>query len=133
VSFLDAFIEAHRRGQVHFNRGDYKSAFAGLPDDVQWHNAADLLESGVISGRDALVAYFESGQDAGDWEVHAQEFDDLGNGRVLIRQRGKSTGRTSRITGQREFFQVWTVGDDGLVHEVREFSTREEALAAAAS
>ena len=128
MSFIDAFAEAHRRGQVHFNRADYERAFAGLSADIEWHMEDRLLEAGLVKGRDAVIAHFKATSDAGAWEVDAQEFEDLGGGRVLVRQLGTATGRKTGISAQREFFQVWSVGADGLVHEVREFATRDEAL-----
>jgi SnoaL-like domain len=126
---VQAFADAHRRGQDAFNDGDFERAFAGLAPDVQWHMADSLIETGLYSGRDAVISYFRAVRDAGDWHVRASRFEAAGPGRFLVHQVGTATGRTSGIRGQREFFQVWTLGSDGLVHEVREFETREQALA----
>lgn len=130
-SFLEAFAQVHRAGQRSFNEGDYETAFAGLAPDIEWDVLPNALETGQMRGREAVIRYFREVREALDWSVEAQEFIEAGGGQVIVRQRGTGTGRTTRITGDSfEFFQLWKLGDDGLVAQVCEFERREDALAA---
>jgi ketosteroid isomerase-like protein len=131
-SFLDAFAKAHRAGQKSFNEGDFETAFAGLASDVEWDMLPTLLETGLVRGRESVIRYFRGVTEALEWSVEAQEFINIGGGRVIVHQRGTATGRTTRITDDAlEFFQLWELGDDGLVVQIREFERREDALEAA--
>jgi ketosteroid isomerase-like protein len=129
--FTEAFARAHRAAETSFNAGDFEAAFAGLAPDVAWSMHPSLLESGTVRGRDAVIRYFRGVREGVDWRVEAQEFIDAGDGRVVVHQRGTATGRTTGISDDRDFFQLWEVGRDGLATRVREFETREEALQAA--
>lgn len=130
-SFLDAFAQSHREAQKPFNEGDFEKAFATLAPDVEWHLLPGLPETGVLRGRDAVIRFFAETRDALKWEVHAREFRLAGPGRVLVHQRGRAVGRTTKIAGTREFFQVWEIDATGLAVRVLEFNDREAALEAA--
>jgi ketosteroid isomerase-like protein len=130
-SLVDAFARTHRAGQEAFNRGDFEAAFVGLAADVEWSLLPSLLETGTLRGRDAVIRYFRGLQDGIGWRVDAQEFTDLGAGRILVRQRGEAVGRSTGISGDLEFFQIWEIGQGGLPVRIREYETHEEALQAA--
>ena len=130
-SFLDAFARSHREAQKPFNEGDFEKAFATLAPDVEWHLLPGLPETGVLRGRDAVIRYFGETRDALDWQVHAQDFRLAGPGRVFVQQRGSAVGRTSKIAGAGDFFQIWEIDTRGLVVRVLEFNDREAALEAA--
>jgi ketosteroid isomerase-like protein len=130
-AFLDAFSHAHREGQRAFNEGEFERAFAGLATDVEWHMHPSLLESGVVRGREAVIRYFRGVREGIDWRVDAQEFIEVGHLQVVVHQRGRAAGRTTGISGDRDFFQLWELGSDGQVVRVREFETFEEASEAA--
>jgi len=133
-SFVRSFREARRESLRAFNEGDFESAFADLAPDVEWHLLPWLLETGVLKGRDAVVRYFAGVREGIDWHVESREFIDAGNRRVVVHQHGRGAGRTTQIATREatvDFFQIWEVGEDGLVVSVREFDDRAEALKAA--
>jgi hypothetical protein len=130
-AFVESFAKAHRAGQRAFNEGDFETAFAGLAPDVEWHALPRVPETGMVKGREAVVRYFHGIREGIDWQVEAQEFIEAGYGSVLVRQRGTAIGRTTGITDNLEWFQLWDVGSDGLTARVREFERREDALKAA--
>ena len=130
-SFLDAFARAHREAQKPFNEGDFEKAFATLASDVEWHLMPGLPETGVLRGRDAVIRFFAEARDLLNWEVHARDFCLAGPGRVFVHQHGSSVGRTSKIGGARDFFQIWEIDTTGLAIRVFEFNDREAALKAA--
>src|SRR3954469_7478564 len=105
-SFVEAFAKGHRPGQAAFNQGEFEEEFAGIAPDVEWHILPLLPDAGVLKGPDAVVRYFKGVREGIDWRVSAQEFIDGGNGRVVVRQRGNATGRTTGVAGTAEFFQV---------------------------
>ena len=130
-SFIEDFAKTHRDVLKAFNQGDFETAFAGLAPDVQWHVLPSVLETGVLDGRDAVIRYFSGVIEAGSWHVESLEFIDAGGGSVVVHQRGTGTGRTTGIVVTLDFFQIWDVGNDGLVVRVREYERREDALKAA--
>lgn len=123
-------LAAVQSAQEALYRGDYEAAFAGVADDVVWELGDWVFDGGTLHGRDALEAFFVRMKDAGDWYVMAEEAEELGDSRVLVRSHGRLTGRTTGISDEMDVFQVIELGPGGVQH-VREFRTREEALAAA--
>lgn len=130
-AFVDAFAAAMRAAQRAFNEGDFEAAFAGLAPDVVWESGSWVLDGGVLAGREEVIRMFVRGQDAGDWQVEAVEFIDAGEGCVIVHQRGRAVGRTTKLSGTMDFFQLWETGPDGRVTRVREFESREDAVRAA--
>ena len=126
-----AVIAAFRAGADAMNRGDYEAAFAGLAPDVEWEVGAWIIDGGgtVLHGREQVITYFSAVRDAGQWRVEPRDVEELAPGQVLLRHLGRYVGRTTGITGQMEFFQVADLGEAG-VRRIREFETRDEALAA---
>lgn len=127
---LQAFAEGLRAGLRAFNAGDFQTAFAGLSPTVQWHSGAWVLEAGVLDGRDAVIAFYRGVKDAGDWQVEVQDLLDAGDGRIIVHQRGRHVGRTTKIEGTMDFFQVLEIGADGLIVRVHEYESRDAAFAA---
>ena len=128
---VEAFAEGLRTGQRAFNEGDFESAFAGLAPNVEWHAGGWVLDASVLHGRDAVIAFHKGTQEAGDWQVEVQDVLDAGNGSIVVHQRGHHVGRTTRIEGTMDYFQVYETGADGLVVRVREYPTLDEAREAA--
>jgi hypothetical protein len=126
-----AVLAAFRSGQEELNRGNYDAAFAGVADDVVWELGDWVFDGGTLHGRAAAIAWFERMQDAGHWRVMAQDAEDLGGGQVLVHSHGRLEGRTTGIADEMDFFQIVELGPNG-VQRVREFKTRDEAIAAIA-
>jgi ketosteroid isomerase-like protein len=131
---VERFARVRGESLDAFNRGDFEKAFADLAPDVEWHLLPWLLETGTLRGRDAVISYFSGILDGVNWHVESLEFIDAGGGRIVIHQRGRAAGKSTRIATEQgiiDFFQVWELRDDGRVASVREFDAREEALEAA--
>lgn len=128
--FARAFERALREAQAAMNAGDFETAFAGLAPDVEWHFGEWLFDMQVIHGREGVIDFYRRLRDVGDWEVETHEVEEIDPSTFLVRQTGKATGRATRIVTERESFFVYELGDTG-VKRLREFATRDEALAAA--
>ena len=131
MSLAEAFARVHPSAEVAFNAGEFDTAFASLAPDCEWHVLPSTFETGVLKGRDAVVQFFRDVLEGARWTVHAVDFIDAGTGQVLIHQRGRFEGRTTGIGDSVDFFQLWEIGEEGLVTRVREFDERDDALRAA--
>jgi ketosteroid isomerase-like protein len=122
-------VEMVRRVVDSINRG--RLAMEDVADDFEmdWSNSIGPL-SGVYRGREQLNAVFESFRDAWErvqWEI--QEVIDLEGERVLIVNRLRMRGRTSRVEVEATGVQVWTICD-GKLAGVKLYQSKAEALEA---
>ena len=132
--FLRAFREGFEQGNRAWNAGDVKTAYAVLPDQVEYRLAATWPEARVLRSRDEVIEFFEDFQETfPDARTASHEYMEGPNGTVLVGFRVAGTGRTSGAVGEMEIWQVWEIRDqDNLtVTRVTEFTTRREALEAA--
>jgi ketosteroid isomerase-like protein len=131
---LRAFREGFEHGNRAWNAGDVKTAYAALPDQVEYRLAATWPEARVLRSRDEVIEFFEDFQETfPDARTASHEYMEGPNGTVLVGFRVAGTGRTSGAVGEMEIWQVWEIRDqDNLsVTRVTEFATRREALEAA--
>jgi ketosteroid isomerase-like protein len=131
---LRAFLEGFEHGNRAWNAGDVKTAYAALPDQVEYRLAATWPEARVLRSRDEVIEFFEDFQQTfPDARTASHEYMEGPNGTVLVGFRVSGTGRTSGAVGEMEIWQVWEIRDqDNLtVTRVTEFTTRREALEAA--
>jgi ketosteroid isomerase-like protein len=97
-------------------------AIEGAPDDV-----------GPIIGRDAMRAYVNDWYDMfADLEVVPEEIIDAGPERVGVVRRLAGTARASGVATEMRLATLYTIRG-GKVVRGREYATRDQALAAAAS
>ena len=132
--FLRAFREGFEQGNRAWNAGDVKTAYAVLPDQVEYRLAATWPEARVLRSRDEVIEFFEDFQDTfPDARTASHEYMEGPNGTVLVGFRVAGTGRTLGAVGEMEIWQVWEVRDEGnlTVTRVTEFTSRREALEAA--
>ena len=132
--FLRAFREGFEQGNRAWNAGDVKTAYAVLPDQVEYRLAATWPEARVLRSRDEVIEFFEDFQETfPDARTASHEYMEGPNGTVLVGFRVAGTGRTSGAVGEMEIWQIWEIRDqDSLtVARVTEFTTRHEALEAA--
>jgi len=132
--FLRAFREGFEQGNRAWNAGDVKTAYAVLPDQVEYRLAATWPEARVLRSRDEVIEFFENFQETfRDARTASHEYMEGPDGTVLVGFRVVGTGRTSGAVGEMEIWQVWEIRDqDNLtVTRVTEFTTRREALEAA--
>jgi ketosteroid isomerase-like protein len=95
-----------------YNRGDIESATAMLHEQAEFHQAAEIPDSGSYFGRDEFargVARWASGFEAG-FQFDPVELIDAG-GRVLVRIMLRGRGRGSGIEIEQEVFQVYEMRD----------------------
>ena len=103
-------------------------------EDVEWHTAADLPDSGSGSepvrgpGQVAQMLADGWGTVEDPW-LRADEFLDCGD-RVLVTWRGGGTSRVGRVPVEWHETHIYALAD-GKVYRVDEFRTRAEALEAA--
>ena len=131
---LRAFREGFEQGNRAWNAGDVKTAYAVLPDQVEYRLAATWPEARVLRSRDEVIEFFEDFQETfPDARTASHEYIEGPNGTVLVGFRVAGTGRTSGAVGEMEIWQIWEIPDqnDLTVTRVTEFTTRREALEAA--
>ena len=121
-------VDLVRRIYQEFNQTRELSRWA-LREDVEWYPPADEPDNGMRRGAERVAAYVRG------W---AASFDDYHVAVEGIFERGDSVFVPARLIGRirdgstelsQPVTQVWTI-DGGLVIRVREFRTKEEALAA---
>jgi ketosteroid isomerase-like protein len=133
--FLRAFREIFEQGNRAWNAGDVKTAYAALPDQLEYRLAPTWPESRVLRSRDEVIKFFEGFQQTfPDARTASHEFLEGDDGTVVAGFRVTGSGRTSGAEAAMEVWQVWEVRDqDGLtVTSVTEFTDRRDALEAAA-
>ena len=114
--------------------GDVKTAYAALPDQLEYRLATTWPEARVLRSRDEVIEFFEGFQETfPDARTTSHEYMEGPNGTVLAGFRVAGTGRTSGAVGEMEIWQVWEVRDQDnfTVTRVTEFTNRADALEAA--
>ena len=101
-------------------------------DDVEWHTARDLPDRETCRGTAAVQQMLAEGWGTVvDPGCEAEEVMDAGQC-IVVRWRGWGTARASGIPVDWHEAHTYVVRE-GLISEVREFRTWEEALEAAAA
>ncbi len=132
--FLRAFRESFEQGNRAWNAGDVKTAYAALPDQLEYRLAATWPEARVLLSRDEVIDFFENFQETfPDARTASHEYLEGDHETVVVGFQVAGTGRTSGAGGEMEIWQVWEIRDqDNLtVASVTEFTNRREALEAA--
>jgi ketosteroid isomerase-like protein len=128
---LRAFRERFEQGNRAWNAGDVKTAYAALPEQVEYRLATTWPEARVLRSRDEVIEFFEGFQETfPDARTTSHEYMEGPNGTVLAGFRVAGTGRTSGAVGEMEIWQVWEVRDQDnfTVTRVTEFTNRADAL-----
>ena len=114
------------------NGGDVDAFLERTHADFEWRALEQSPLAGTHRGQAEVRAYLEEWFTTFD-EVHldVEELEEV-NGHVLALVRGHGWGKASGVEVTNRFCQLWTVGD-GVPTGMREYATREEALAAAAA
>jgi ketosteroid isomerase-like protein len=126
-----ANAELVRRVFDAFQRGDFDTALDMVDEDVDWGAPPDMLDTdGVYRGHAGLLEGFGTFMRA--WEelrVDVDELTEVGD-RVLVMTHWVGRSRGTGIEVDQRIAQVYELRD-GKVARVRQFRTREEALARA--
>ena len=129
---LRTFRQIFEQATRAWNEGDVKSAYAALPESMDYRLAPTWPDARVLHGRDEVVAFFEEFQQTfPDARTASHEFIEGGEGIVIVGFRVTGSGRSSGAGTEMEIWQVWQVSDDLVPLAVSEFSDRRGALQAA--
>jgi ketosteroid isomerase-like protein len=111
------------------NRGDVEGMLARMHPDFEWTPLEASPVARVCRGREEVRRYVEDW--LGTFDGLRLELEDPTevSGRVVAPVRGHARGRGSGLALDTHFCQVWTVRD-GLALGMKEYATRDEALAA---
>jgi ketosteroid isomerase-like protein len=126
-----ANVEVVRRQFTAFENGGLDAVAAYWDREIDWRaveGAAD--DVGVISGPDALRAYYRDWQETFDElraEVGEVLFDDGDRVAVVVHNSGR--GRASGVVTRGRYYVVCTVRE-GRIVSGREYDSREQALLA---
>ena len=121
--FVRAAIDA-------INRGDVDDFLARTDADFEWKALDNSPLAGTYRGREEVRAYVEEWLNTfGDVHLNIEELVEV-NDHVLAVVQGSGWGKASGVEVTNRFCQLWTVSD-GVPTRMREYATREEALAAA--
>ena len=134
TEFLRAFRESFEQGNRAWNAGDVKTAYAALPDQLEYRLAPTWPEARVLRTRDEVIEFFEEFQETfPDARTASHEYLEGAHGALVVGFRVAGTGRTSGVEGEMEVWQVWEIPDqDSLtVTRVTEFTNRRDAVEAA--
>ncbi len=114
------------------NRGDVDGFLALTDPDFEWKALEESPLAGTYRGREEVRAYVEEWLNTfGDVHLDIEELVEV-NDHVLAVVRGSGWGKASGVEVTNRFCQLWTVSG-GVPTRMREFPTRDEAAAAAAS
>jgi hypothetical protein len=131
---LRAFRQAFEEGNRAWNAGDVKTAYAALPDELEYRLSPHWPEARVLRSRDEVIEFFEGFQETfPDARTASYEYIEVDEGPLIVGFRVIGSGRTSGAGTEMEIWQVYRLQDaEGLmVESVTEFSDRDQALEAA--
>ena len=125
----DEPVAVVRRIWDGFLNEDPEPALALFADDVEWTPAADEPETATLHGKEAVLGLFLQWMTAfDDFLSEPLEFIAVGNlAVVVLRFSGKMRGSGAEVAFEET--QVYRVSD-GLVREVHEYRTKDEAMKA---
>jgi ketosteroid isomerase-like protein len=122
-------VEMVRRVIDSINQGCLALEDASDNFEMDWSNSVGPLK-GVYRGEEQVNEVFRSFQEVWDrlrWDI--QEVIDLEGGRVLIVNRVRMRGRTSRVEVEATGIQLWTI-HDGKLASVKLYQSKLDALEA---
>jgi hypothetical protein len=139
------FRPAYEWSAAAFNEGELERALSALPDDLEWHAVSEDFQWSVQRGPDEIRRWFADLHDSfEDWRVELVEFEQPSDRAVLVEHVIRGTSRGAGVPAEVRTFELWEFGplDDSTQLawqqvgmrpvRVRQYLSREEALAAAA-
>jgi len=112
------------------SRGDVDGLLALMPDDFEWRALERSPLAGTYRGQAEVRAYVEEWLNTfGDVRLEIEELVEV-NDHVLAVVQGSGWGKASGVEVSNRYCQLWTLSGD-VPTRMREYATRQEALAAA--
>jgi ketosteroid isomerase-like protein len=131
TAFREAFEEANRA----WNAGDLETAYAALPEELEYRLSPIWPEARLLRSRDEVVAFFQSFQATfPDARTTPYEYVEPVPGTVIVGSHVTGTGRSSGAEAEMEIWQIWQVRTEEngrTVTSVTEYNSRREAMEAA--
>ena len=105
TKFLRAFREVFEQRNRAWNVGDVETAYAALPDQLEYRLARTWPEARVLRSRDEVIEFFEDFQETfPDALTASHENLEGAQGTVVVGFRVTGTGRASNVEGEME---IW--------------------------
>jgi ketosteroid isomerase-like protein len=125
MSDADTLREAYEA----LNRGDADAALAVLHPDAEWHESAELPDTGVYRGRESIRAFLAEYLES--WERFHQEVEEVvdAGSRIGLILRLRARGRRSGVDVDARYAHVWTM-EDGRGVKVEGYADPEAGRAA---
>jgi uncharacterized protein len=124
-------LEVVRRAYDAFARGDLETLRTFLAPDIEWRTTPEVPFMGNYVGLDEFLRGMNDWTDSfEDITTQVEEMIDAGDS-VIVGHRMRGRGRDSGVEVDLAIFQVVGVRD-GQLTRMHDYSTREEALQAAA-
>ena len=118
-------IDAFKKGNEAFRRGDWDALAATLDPDILVRNDPRWPEQRFY-GREAVVAFWRGLWESWGPDAHVEEVVDLGD-RLLVRWRFIVRGQHSGVEGEQRISAIQTYRE-GRVILVEYFLQHEQAL-----
>jgi ketosteroid isomerase-like protein len=129
---LKAFRAAYEEGNRAWNEGDFKRAYGGLTEDVEYDLAPTWPHARPLRGHDAIVAFFKDLRETfPDVRGEPRAFIQADEQTVIVGLHVLGTGGRSGVGTTMDIWQVWEMREGVRPVRVREFRDRRAAMAAA--
>jgi hypothetical protein len=130
---LNWFRASYEQGSAAFNDGDLQTALGWLPEELEWHAVSADPEQQLLRGPAEVIRWFEEFRSVfDDWRIEPLGFEQPADGAVLVDHVIRGTSRAARVPVEVRTYELWEFDGTRPVR-VRQFFSREEALAAASA
>ena len=128
---LSWFPASYEQGSAAFNEGDLDRALAWLPEDLEWYPPSEDPDTRVLRGPAEVTRWFEEFRALFDeWRIEPAGFEQPTEGSVLVNHVIRGTSRAAGVPVEVVTFELWEF-EDGRPFRVRQFFSRDDAVAAA--
>jgi ketosteroid isomerase-like protein len=123
-------VERLRKGYADFNSGDFAAVFELLDNEFVVRDRDEVPDPQVYQGIEGARRVFAVvGDGFEEYSIEPVEFAD-GDGWVVVAAVQRGRGELSGAVVEGNIFHLWRLRE-GLATELRAFSTKKDALAAA--
>jgi hypothetical protein len=129
--FLSQFRAIFEEANRAWNEGDFKRAYAALPDDFDYRPTPEWPNARSLRGSAEVVEFFEDLRESfPDVQSGPFDFIEVDERTAIVGFPVVGTGRSSGVNISMEIWQVWEVGPGLIPVRVTEFPDRRSALEA---